>query len=110
MCFVKREPRPAADAAPRVIGRTTRYVGEEVPGYSGVAVRIFAVMRGALRPDVDVDAPDLYVTDDAQLAVLGGVTAQDRLDVAHVRADGTASFVHVDARAVDLEFFAALRR
>ena len=92
-----------------LIGTTTTYVGDEIPGLRGSRVRIFGVMRGALRPGVDVDADDYFVSDDATLLRLGGVTKDDRLDVAHVRADGTASFVHCDPRALDLECFAHLK-
>jgi hypothetical protein len=60
-----------------------------------------------MRPVVNVDADDYFVTDDDVLARLGGVTKQDRLDVAH--ADGSASFVHCDPRAIDLECFASLK-
>jgi hypothetical protein len=93
----------------KVIGVTTTYVGDEIPGPNGMRVRIFGVLRGALRPSVDVDADDYFVTDDDALARLGGVTKDDRLDVAHVRADGSASFVHCDPRAIDLECFANLK-
>ena len=93
----------------KIIGTTTTYLGDEIPGFKGQRVRIFGVMRGALRPDVNVDADDYFVTDDDVLARLGGVTKQDRLDVAHVHADGSASFVHCDPRAIDLECFASLR-
>ena len=92
-----------------VIGATTTYVGSEIPGLKGQRVRIFGVMRGALRPDVNVDADDYFLTDDEVLARLGGVTKLDRLDVAHVRADGSASFVHCDPRAIDLECFVDLK-
>lgn len=93
----------------KVIGVTTTYVGDEIPGLNGTRVRIFGVLRSALRPAVDVDADDYFVTDDDALARLGGVTKDDRLDVAHVRADGSASFVHCDPRAIDLECFANLK-
>lgn len=93
----------------KVIGVTTTYVGDEIPGLNGARVRIFGVLRGALRPEVDVDAADYFVTDDDALARLGGVMNEDRLDVAHVRADGSASFVHCDPRAIDLACFAHLK-
>ncbi len=64
----------------KTIGTTTTYVGSEIPGFHGQRVRIFGVMRGALRADV-----------------------------AHLRADGSASFVHCDPRAIDLECFASLK-
>jgi Protein of unknown function DUF262 len=95
--------------AMKIIGATTTYVGSEIPGFNGQRVRIFGVMRGALRRDVNVDADDYFLTDDEVLARLGGVTKLDRLDVAYVRADGSASFVHCDPRAIDLECFADLK-
>jgi len=95
----------------RVIGSITTYVGTEIPGLKGCEVRIRAVLRGALRPDVDFDGEEHYVADDATLARLGGVTADDRLDVqAWSEAHARYSFVSVDPRAVDLACFAALRK
>jgi hypothetical protein len=93
----------------KTIGTITTYDGDEIPGLKETRVRIFGVMRGALRAGVDVDAADYFVSDEATLARLGGVTKDDRLDVAHVRADGSASFVHCDPRAIDLECFADLK-
>jgi len=93
----------------RIVGTTTTYIGDEIPGFKGQAVRIFGVMRGALRADVNVDADDYFVTDDDVLERLGGVTKHDRVDAAHLRADGSASFVHCDPRAIDLECFANLK-
>ncbi|QRK07469.1 hypothetical protein JQX13_46930 [Archangium violaceum] len=92
-----------------VIGTITTYLGDEIPGLQGAKVCIFAVLRGAVRPDVDVDAEDFYVNEDATLARLGGVTAEDCVDVAPLRADGSTSFVHVAPRAVDLECFTGLK-
>ncbi len=96
--------------ADAIIGATTTYLGDEIPGLKGRRVRIFGVMRGALRSDANVDANDYLVIDDDELGRLGGVTALDRLDVAHLRANEIASFVHCDPRAIDLECFATLRR
>lgn len=94
----------------KVIGSITTYVGTEITGLKGCQVRIRAVLRGALRPDVDFDGEGHYVADDHTLARLGGVTAEDRLDVqAWNEAAGRFSFVSVDPRAVDLACFAALR-
>ena len=92
----------------KTIGTITTYIGTEIPGYTGTRVRIFAVLRNALRPDVDVDTDGYLVNDDAELERLGGVTKNDRLDVAHVREDGSTSFVHRNPRAVDLECFTAI--
>jgi hypothetical protein len=49
------------------------------------------------------------VNDDYKLSRLGGVTKDDRLDVAPVKADGSTSFVHYDPRAIDLACFAHLK-
>ncbi|NOK02912.1 MULTISPECIES: hypothetical protein [Myxococcus] len=76
----------------------------------GQRVRIFAVLHGGTRPDADPDADDYYADTDEKLARLGGVTAEDRIDAAPIRPDGTTSFVHVDPRAIDLECFANLRK
>jgi hypothetical protein len=92
----------------KTIGTIATYVGTEIPGYAGSRVRIFAVLRDALRPDVDIDADGFVVSDDEELTRFGGVTENDRLEVAHIRKDGSTSFVHCNPRAVDLECFAAL--
>ncbi|GEL75637.1 hypothetical protein [Myxococcus virescens] len=92
-----------------IIGTDTTYLGNEIPGLQGQKVRIFAVLHGGTRPDADPDADDYYADTDEKLARLGGVTAEDRIDAAPIRPDGTTSFVHVDPRAIDLECFAHLR-
>ncbi|NTX51843.1 hypothetical protein [Myxococcus sp. CA039A] len=90
------------------IGTDTTYIGNEIPGLKGKKVRIFAVLRGGLRPDANPDADDYYVNDNEKLAHLGGVTAEDCIDAAPIRPDGTTSFVHVDPRAIDLGCFSHL--
>jgi len=93
-----------------IIGSVTTYVGTEISGLNGCQVRIRAILRGAARPDVNVDAADHYVDDDVTLARLGGITADDRVDVqAWIETLARFSFVSVDARAVDLARFAALK-
>ncbi|WP_338869450.1 hypothetical protein [Myxococcus stipitatus] len=93
-----------------VIGSTTTYLGNEIPGLKGQQVRIFAVLRGGLRPDADPDADNYYVNNDEKLARLGGVTAEDCIDATPIRPDGSTAFVHVDPRAIDLQCFAHLRK
>jgi hypothetical protein len=93
-----------------IVGTATTYLGTEIPGLKGGRVRIFGILRGALRRNVEVDSNDYFVSDDEQLQRLGGVVALDRVDIAHLRPDGSASLVHCDARAVDLECFAYLAR
>ena len=92
--------------ATKIIGSITTYTGDEIPGLKGRRVRVFGVMRGALRPDVNVDAEDYLVADDDVLVRIGGVTQLDRIDVAQVKGGGRVSFVHCDAKATDLECFA----
>ena len=106
---VPSQDLPASMPPPlKLIGTITTYIGDEIPGLRGTEVRIAGVMRGALLPSVDLDADDYFVSDDATLARLGGVTPNDRVDIAHIRRDGTTSFVHCDARAIDLLCFADL--
>ncbi len=93
-----------------IIGTTTTYLGTEIPGLKGGRVRIFGILRGALGADVDVDSNDYFVSDDEHLERLGGVTKLDRVDIAHLRPDGSASFMHCGARAIDLDWFAHLAR
>lgn len=92
-----------------IIGTDTTYLGDEIFALRGQKVRIIAVLRGSLREDADPEADGYFVNDNATLARLGGVTAEDRIDAAAIRADGTVSFVSYDPRAVDLECFAHLR-
>lgn len=70
--------------ATNIIGSVTTYVGDEIPGFKGRRVQVFGVMRGALRPDVNVDADDYCITDDEILAFLGGVGPLDRVDVTDI--------------------------
>jgi hypothetical protein len=45
------------------------------------------------------------VNDEEELARLGGVTAEDRIDVQPIDRKGRQSFVHVDPKAIELEAF-----
>ncbi|MDD5309058.1 MAG: hypothetical protein PHU25_17230 [Deltaproteobacteria bacterium] len=95
----------------QIIGSITVYIGDEYPGLHGCRVRIRAILRGSLRPDVNVDADDHFVSDDATLAQLGGVTADDRVDVQPwIEEAGRFSFVSQDPRAIDLAIFKELAR
>lgn len=85
----------------KTIGRATTYVGSEHAYLRGYRVRIIAVLK----------ADGSYVKDDDELVRLGGVTAEDRVDVQPwLEAEGRFSFVSSDPRAVDLECFAHLKR
>jgi hypothetical protein len=89
----------------KILGSITTYLGDEIKGIKGHQVRILAVLRGALRPDADPDADGFFVNDEEELARLGGVTAEDRIDVQPIDRKGRQSFVHVDPKATDLEIF-----
>ncbi|TQF11032.1 hypothetical protein FJV41_36385 [Myxococcus llanfairpwllgwyngyllgogerychwyrndrobwllllantysiliogogogochensis] len=92
-----------------VIGSSTTYIGDEIPGLKGQQVRIFAVLHGGLSPDADPDDAGFYVRLNETLERLGGVTEVDCLDIAPILPGGKSSFVHYDARPMDLECFAHLR-
>lgn len=92
----------------QIIGTVTVYVGDEFPGDRGNRFRIVGVCRGALLPDVDIDADGYLVTDNERLTELGGVTKNDRIDALYVGA-GDRGFVHTNPKAVDLALFAHLR-
>ncbi|MFP2963772.1 hypothetical protein NVS55_08110 [Myxococcus stipitatus] len=84
-----------------ILGTTTTYVGSEHGYLRGYRVRIVAVLK----------ADGSYVKDHDELARVGGVTADDRIEVQPwLEAESRFSFVTSDPRAVDLECFAHLRR
>jgi hypothetical protein len=100
----------------KVIGTVTTIITREGMEHKHLAhheLKICAVIKGAARPDYDPDADDTYITDDETLAAAGGVTADDRCEVAPWIEAATPgiggcegphwSFVCSDARAVDLE-------
>lgn len=89
----------------KIIGSETTYHGDEHPYLRGNRVRIGAVLKGAARENSG-DHP--YLTTDLDIEAAGGVTADDRVDVAPI-IDGRVSFVTSDARAVDLACFAHLQ-
>ena len=93
----------------KVIGITTRYLGEEFPNLRGLEVCVLAVLREALLPGVDAGAAGYFLTTDEELAQFGGVRESDRIAVVHVRTDGGLSSVRWSSRAVDLEAFSSLR-
>ncbi len=78
----------------------------------GFKVRIVAVLKNAVRPDIDVDGPDYaHIDDEDELTRAGGVTADDRIEVQPwLEKEGRFSFVTSDPKAQDLECFARLRR
>ncbi len=65
----------------KVIGRSTTYHGTEHPYLKGCKVRIVKVFKNAARPDYDADKDDNYIWDDVTLTRVGGVSADDRVEV-----------------------------
>ena len=91
----------------KILGSTTTYNGTEHPYLRGFKVRIVAVMKRAATPDQD----DSYLRDEEELARVGGVTANDRVEVQPwLAAERRWSFVTSDPRAVDLAIFLNLTK
>ncbi len=97
--------KPHDDPA-RVIGRRTTYHGDEHPYLRGYDVVIVAVLKDALRVEEHG-----HLTTDDEIRSAGGVSADDRIEVAPVlRKEGRLAFVTSDPRAIDLEVFRHLAR
>ena len=94
------------DDTRRIIGRRTHYHGDEHRYLHGHEVVIVAVLKDALRVEEHG-----YLTDDDAIALAGGVTVHDRIEVAPwIEKEGRFSFVTSDPRAADLEVFAHLAK
>lgn len=94
------------DNPSRVIGRRTTYCGDEHPYLWGHDVVVVAILKGALRVDEHE-----HLSTDEQIRDAGGVTADDRIEVApFLPEQGRLSFVTSDPRAIDLEAFRHLNR
>jgi hypothetical protein len=93
----------------KTIGTVTTYHGTEHPYLRGLKVRIVAVFKNAVDPNAELDHDNDYITDDEHLARVGGVTAQDRVEVVPwLEKEGRHSFVSSDPRAIDLAAFSNL--
>jgi hypothetical protein len=100
--------REHGDMTTQTIGTTTTYDGTEHCYLRGQDVRIVAVIKGAAGPGYDADGA--YLTDDADFAGAGGITADDRVEVQPwIAREGRWSFATSDPRATDLACFAHLR-
>jgi hypothetical protein len=95
LCAPDLEPH---DDPARVVGRRTRYVGDELRFLRGHEVVVVAVLKDALRA-----REHGYLRTEDEVRLAGGVSAGDRIEVAPVMPDGGLSFVTSDPRAVDLE-------
>ena len=95
----------------KILGSTTTYLGTEHPYLRGCKVRIVGVMKGAAAPDHDPEHEDSYLRDEDALALAGGVTADDRIEVQPwLAGEQRWSFVTSDPRAIDLACFRRLTR
>ena len=93
------------------IGTTTTYEGHGQPWLRGHQLKIIAVLKGRADPDADIDGDDAYITDNEHLARVGGVTADDRIEVVpFIEKEGRWSFASGDPLAIDLACFRDLKK
>jgi len=110
MCVVNPSQRQQGSST-KNLGIVTTYRGTEHPYLRGHKVRVIAVFKNAARPDYDPEAEDGYLTDEADIARSGGVTADDRVEVQPwLEKEGRFSFASSDPRAIDLACYAHLAR
>lgn len=97
------------DDMSKVIGVITTYRGTEHACLRNHQIKVLAVFKGAASPDYDPDTDLPIATTDEELAKLGGLDANDRVEVVPwLPTEGRFSFVTSDPRAVDLACFAEL--
>jgi hypothetical protein len=83
----------------KMIGTEMTYTGKTHSFLTGQRVRVLAVIKGAARSDYNADQPGRYIIDADELAAVGGVTADDLLDVQPWIAKRNAwSFASSDAK------------
>lgn len=83
-----------------IIGTITTYHGTEHRYMDGYKVRIIAVLK----------ADGHYVKHNEELAQVGGVGSQNRIEVlSWIESKGRFSFASSDPRAINLACFASLR-
>ena len=93
----------------KVMGTITDYTGAEHGYLRGHQVKIVAVIKGAAAPDLDPDADLDIATTDEDLARLGGLDTNDRVEVQPwLPTEDRFSWVSSDPRAVDLACFEML--
>ena len=94
----------------RVIGSTTVYEGRSQAYLRGHQLKIVAVLKGRADPDADVDDENAYITDDDDLARVGGVTADDRVEVLPwIEKENRWSFASSDPLVYELTLFKHLK-
>ena len=94
----------------KVIGSITVYDGWEQPYLRGHQLKIIAVLKGRAHADADCDHDGAYITTDEDLAGVGGVTADDRVEVVpYIPEHGRWSFASSDPKALELAAFKHLK-
>ena len=93
----------------KIIGCTTVYTGTEHRYLNNYKVKIVAILKNAVLAEgkgYNPDAEDAYITDNEYLINIGGVTANDRIEVQpFIEKEGRYSWVSSDPKAVDLKMF-----
>ena len=93
----------------KVIGQITTCNSTEHRYLAHHEVKIIAIIKGAAAPDLDPDADLAIATTDEELEHLGGLDANDRVDVVPwIEAAGRFSFVSSDPKATDLACYELL--
>ena len=95
------------DDATKIIGRKTRYFGDEHRYLHGYDVVIVAVLKNSLRME---NCP--YLTTDEDIKNAGGIDQYDRIEVTPIMPEqgGRLSFATSDPKATDLEAFRHVAR
>ena len=94
----------------KTIGMTTTYQGTEHAYLNGLKVRILGVIRRGAAEDFNPEAPDTYLKSEYTIDQVGGVSAEDRLEVQPwLKDEGRYSWVTSDPKAVDLKCYAHLK-
>ena len=88
----------------------TTYEGHRQAYLRGHQLKIIAILKGRADPDADIDDDDAYVVDDDHLARVGGVTADDRVEVVPwIEEENRWSFASSDPKAQELACFDDLK-
>ena len=95
-----------------IIGTITTYHGDEHRYLRGYKVKVIGVFKRVVAsgPSHDPDDDICVITTDDELERLGGLDANDRVEVQPwLEGEGRFSFVSSDPRVTDLDAFKHLR-
>jgi hypothetical protein len=97
------------DQMGKVIGMITTCNSTEHRYLAHHEIKIVAVIKGAATPDLDPDADLAIATTDEELERLGGLEANDRVEVVPwIESESRFSFVTSDPKAIDLAAYELL--